>query len=207
MRGGIVRPFFHRAMQKHSNFFFSFLLVFAHRRPLLAPAGVLSDAGAQRRHVVWLDARVPTLPAAPLHRSARPFMVPADRARMNLTITLELVQEDRPCVNKPQVRVSVCVCVCVRVYVWVPVCPCALFAEHVPVQIVLTLCVPCRAPRRPARTPATTATTRASGWPRSCRFGRTRAPPGWPPSATASPTWPAATNPRRSRPTPSRTVS
>lgn len=63
---------------------------------------VLSDAGARRQHVVWLDARGSAAARAPAHRSARPFMVPAERARINITITFELVQEDRPCVNKKE---------------------------------------------------------------------------------------------------------
>lgn len=61
---------------------------------------MLTDSGARRQYALWLDARAPSLPAAPAHRSARPFMVPADRARMNITITLELVQGDGFCVNK-----------------------------------------------------------------------------------------------------------
>ncbi|KAK3917394.1 Proto-oncogene tyrosine-protein kinase receptor Ret, partial [Frankliniella fusca] len=61
---------------------------------------VLSDAGARRQHVVWLDARGSAADRARPHRSARPFMVPAERARLNITITFELVQEDRPCLNK-----------------------------------------------------------------------------------------------------------
>ncbi|KAE8741208.1 hypothetical protein FOCC_FOCC013287, partial [Frankliniella occidentalis] len=49
-----------------------------------------------------MDARGSAAARAPAHRSARPFMVPAERARINITITFELVQEDRPCVNKKE---------------------------------------------------------------------------------------------------------
>lgn len=64
---------------------------------------VLGDNGAQRQHVVWLDARGPATLRAPPHRSARPFMVTPERARINVTITLELLPEERSCADKPQV--------------------------------------------------------------------------------------------------------
>lgn len=63
---------------------------------------VLSDSGARRQHVVWLDGRTAAASRAPAYRSARPFMVPPERARLNITITFELVQEGQPCVNKPE---------------------------------------------------------------------------------------------------------